>query len=714
MKRTATFLFALALFTIPLFYHSSLFFPDQAKWNFLAILLPLPFLLGPALEAMRRGTIPFPSPHLAILGLLGLAIASALWTASGGLWRHGSSTWMLGTLAAMLAAWIARHREQTGDEPWKALLTPLLGAGCIAAVIVLAQKMGLDPLDHPFDTQSSPIATFGNTNHAGEFLAPLAAAAFALAVTQRGFWGHWGMIALFLLCAALSALHVRAAWIAAGAGLFIAIWLLWRGLAPRQRTLLVAPCLATALGFAAPKFLIPEPPAQVQTARAKNTIEVRKKVYAATMRLIAENPLLGCGAGNFSAAFPPLRDPEEIEISSHRRADPAESLVEEPHNDYLLVASELGLLGAAFAAWIGWSILRLGKRASYSLGSSIAFAGLVAIGVQALFRSPLTNPSSSLLFWMFLGWIGVETKTAFVFLAGRARIAALAGILALVWLAWTGVQRIRAEFYLANGELPRAVELDPYDPKKWEIYGRERRLAQDPVGAATAYERLLALNPNHFNGRLQRGLVAIDLADLERARSEFSKAAPLDTNNPRLTRAQALLRYREGDDLAAIALLRQAIARGANPNTIRDFGREIEKAGESERALKYYQTHAELHPDDADAWMAIGQIFRNRGDEAESRQDFARAHRLYGLEHLRAKKASDAERQFRLYRKFAPSDDPAPDLFLAAAALAKGDRPAVESALREASARGARQANLLAPGLESIAADASLRSILSE
>ena len=88
-----------------------------------------------------------------------------------------------------------------------------------------------------------------------------------------------------------------------------------------------------------------------------NSQEVRLIIWQSSLEMFFENPLLGIGTGNW-----PLKAQEKGLVSNELNGDYGTKFFGDPHNDYLLVLAENGLLG--FLVFIGiwiWALFKAGK-----------------------------------------------------------------------------------------------------------------------------------------------------------------------------------------------------------------------------------------------------------------------------------------------------------------------------------------------------------------
>lgn len=80
------------------------------------------------------------------------------------------------------------------------------------------------------------------------------------------------------------------------------------------------------------------------------TVEPRLKYYELTLRLIRRSPIVGHGTGGFERAYRELANPQGLPVPA------------EPHNEYLAIASQVGLVGLAVWLWILIEQWRLARR----------------------------------------------------------------------------------------------------------------------------------------------------------------------------------------------------------------------------------------------------------------------------------------------------------------------------------------------------------------
>jgi O-antigen ligase len=415
------------------------------------------------------------------------------------------------------------------------------------------------------------------------------------------------------LAAGLFLVHVAAAPVLAGshtllAGLGLAAW---RG-GPRGRGTLLALTLAALLapfaGLAVRQMGGGGAPAiegaPAEGSRSLGGLAVRARVWTAALGLVADHPLLGAGPGQFQAAFPPHRDPREIELSRHGVCSELDTEVEHAHNDWLQGVCELGLVGGALLA-LGLALAA--RDALCALADEerapLALAAL-ALLVNAFVHAPLTgNPGAGPLALAVFGALAPLEPWSRL----RASLVALPALVAFPFApaliqhgaALTeytrSAQRIdelarggadqgdRSETAaLLVGELARAravVELAlAAAPASAPARALGARLAADGERVeerVAAWDRLLAVRPHSSEAWEQSAMACVRTGRFEEARQRLREALALSPTHPRLLKNAARLELEHGELEAGLAALGRFRQLGCDPAWSTALGNEL-------------------------------------------------------------------------------------------------------------------------------------------
>jgi O-antigen ligase len=264
--------------------------------------------------------------------------------------------------------------------------------------------------------------------------------------------------------------------------------------------------------------------AEVRAGKARS-VEMRLAVWSDTLDLILDHPF-GVGAGNFEHAF--------IPYALAGRSRPDERLVyRSPHNEYLRVLAEHGLLGAGVLATLLVLLVRELHRSPHiarwrsDSGVLIGSCGTF-LAVEALFQFPFEMAVPALLASVLLGlaWACVEPAPGLTLPVTRqrsrpGRTGNVAAVLVALAVAY-GLGRVVAADYLSvvrrdARSLERACAWDGSRVRAcldaaW-LFAR----AGNHEVARRLIDGLLERSPYFFPAIKLRGEVAIAVGDLARA-----------------------------------------------------------------------------------------------------------------------------------------------------------------------------------------------------
>jgi hypothetical protein len=201
---------------------------------------------------------------------------------------------------------------------------------------------------------AEPLATFALTNSFAGFLAPWLVVLAGIAAVGRpqtrrrvALWGIAGSALVIATCLLLT--KSRSACLATLFGLLLvgAVWrrkafrLPWRPIAVAVIGLAILTTGVVAVGGLDVEVL----------SEATKSLGYRGQYWQATLAMIADHPVLGCGPGNFQDSYKAYKLPEASEE------------IAEPHNFLLEIWATAGTPAMlAFAAAIAAFLARLGNR----------------------------------------------------------------------------------------------------------------------------------------------------------------------------------------------------------------------------------------------------------------------------------------------------------------------------------------------------------------
>jgi len=506
------------------------------------------------------------------------------------------------------------------------------------------------------DGERGYTGALGNTGSISQCALPGAAAGALLLSQGRGAWNILGGIAALLFLIFVGRVPVLA-----GALVFALVLGLaaWRGRSWKLAAAALVALVALWHPWRTPQA--PAPASSLHVAAAGDTggLAVREKILARTLRLVQANLFLGVGPGQFAARFPPYRDPEEIEISTHQRRLGSETEVEHPHDDWILPLAEGGLVaGLCWVVFLGaaaWSALR--RLAS---PEPLAAAALALLANAAAHGVLCFDALSSSLAFVSIGALLARERAPLVGWKRRfLPLAALALCAVQLPRAWSLVRHGAAlsalgSLDLASGSLERAVdralEVVPDSVTARSLRARFAPAAQrDPELARAGWQQVLALRPNRFEAWMQLGTLAARAGNREEALAHFTQAAALDPSHPGLLQNFITLFADLGRTELALSALAELQATHPQPAAwIAERGAQAWLAGHegTARALFAKSGAFEL-PESPGVCFAQARERRQRGDLILADCLESAAQRGFAREHAAAGAWADAVRSYR-------------------------------------------------------------------
>ncbi len=513
--------------------------PSLEPIRFLFLLL-LP--LAASLSYSEQVIDPTFLPRL-LVGLFALAlIAGLLWTKRESLVFPPTDFFSLGLLCYLLWQWLSLSWADTFSEallegsrgllftgtfylsyllwandrdfgPWL-LRSALLGSG-IAILIAFFQLSQLD--------WSDPLALYevrgiaGHRNLFGAFLLLMLGFQGLATIHLKGIESKIAMVLGGLGLLLILLLQVRSAWM----GLLVA--LLWGLLVlVRSRIKLSRRTVLLAMGIPIGLFLVAltwyasvgkleafQQRLDISQYIQSETAVERLRLWNKTWCTFAQQPLLGVGAGNWQTHFADCR------VYGLYSVELNDVTYQRPHNDFLWVFSELGILGGLLYLLIFLTPLLMSWQSSRQASNpwpahlrAMAWLGLVVV---SNFSFPKERPE--LLIWMaiLLSWIywqwhfsrtdATISKVPHYFVLGALLLLSLGGI-------YLNSQRVVGE---------RAMK---------QVY-RYKNEGQWPAlikAADQAYSPYYTIDPNAIPVHWYRGIGHFAQGQFQKAQADYEQA----------------------------------------------------------------------------------------------------------------------------------------------------------------------------------------------
>ncbi|HEX6883996.1 MAG TPA: O-antigen ligase family protein [Planctomycetota bacterium] len=499
------------------------------------------------------------------------------------------------------------------------------------------------------------VGVLGDTGSLSQAALPGAAIGALWLVRATGARRIAGGLALALFLG-----HVAAAPVLAGAHTLLAglLLVLWRGPAgarPRVAALALVALLAPFAGMAVRQVATGEAPAieglRESSAHSLGGLGVRALVWRSALGLIGDHALLGAGPGQFQAAFPPHRDPREIELSRHGVCSELDTEVEHAHNDWLQAFCELGLPGGLlFALALALCARAAWRRLGDERDLPFAVAAL-ALLVNSLVHAPLwANPAAAVLGAALLGTLtstapARSSRLSAVFVALPLLCAVPAtgplvrhgrGLRDYVWAAMRSSHPAPADLL---GAIQEARAAAPDAVPALLLWARGRGPDTEPWTA------VLERRPSMVEAWEQSGTLLARRGATDDARGRYLHALALSPTHPRILRNLARLELVQGDLEAGLEVVATLRASGClDPDWLAELASELVLGmGRSARGARlcFASPLEALSPEELHE-RAVGPEQREAADTAE-----CLAQLLWGRAHAASGAFDAAVRSYR-------------------------------------------------------------------
>lgn len=122
---------------------------------------------------------------------------------------------------------------------------------------------------------------------------------------------------------------------------------------------------------------------------ASTSTAFRLEFYRNTLKLISKNPLLGTGTGSFPAVYADLV------------AGTGQTASRNPHNEFMLITVQTGLIGLAAFLWLLWQQWRLAPQLPTPMERGLAQGLVVMMVIICMLNSALLDHTEGLLYaWL--------------------------------------------------------------------------------------------------------------------------------------------------------------------------------------------------------------------------------------------------------------------------------------------------------------------------
>lgn len=567
--------------------------------------------------SMLRGSpLRLPQSWLArVLAAYGLVtLSSAAWAPNptGAL---GEATYV----AVLLTLGLVSSVVLSDIACWRHPLRGLIAVTFAVSLLGILEYWALSPI--PFQSTGPPSATFGFRNFAAMFLVAATPLTLLHAMRSRvelesiaGFVA-FGLATLFLIYT-----RTRGAWLGvtlgfAFAGVFTycsssASGALQNALRSRTKriALAVVIVLIVCLAPLGERFVdrglqrFDEKKADIFTTVSSIFSEEgdrgRRAMWGNSARLIRDNLFAGVGLGGWQYIYPKYDGGDLLRSDSSPKR---------PHNDYIWVTAETGLLGGGLYVAAHVLILvglwRLRDRKGWSLSTPFFAAAIVGVAVHAFFSFPKEQPQAMMFVFAIAGSLAAQGRALPV-----SRVTATIGLTVLLILngAATHVTLRQIQFdrhFLASliakdsgdwqaveAESRRALFFGTFRPHALVVLGRSLERTKQYREAERAYFEALEYAPFSWQAHNGLGIVYKRTNRNEEALAQYEAALAIYPSETGVRNNLGTLYRATGNIRRAESLYREVLRAnrndaGANNN----LGNILKSRGDIDSAEVYYR-----------------------------------------------------------------------------------------------------------------------------
>jgi tetratricopeptide (TPR) repeat protein len=171
----------------------------------------------------------------------------------------------------------------------------------------------------------------------------------------------------------------------------------------------------------------------------------------------------------------------------------------------------------------------------------------------------------------------------------------------------------------------KIVSQEPKDLESWLMLGRLHKVAQDSPASEKAYRKVLEIDPENEDANVGLAMVYADLGDNKTASELLEKASGRSPSLRTLTTLASNYEQMRDFQMAASTLKRALALSPGNPDLRRAYAQNLLFSDQYDEALAVYEELAADEPKDAQSWLRISQIYRQKRDFDRARQASAKA-----------------------------------------------------------------------------------------
>lgn len=179
-----------------------------------------------------------------------------------------------------------------------------------------------------------------------------------------------------------------------------------------------------------------------------DSLQERVLIWRNTVQIIQDNPLLGVGAGNWQIHFP------QYSLSGIWRCDELNVTFQRPHNDFLWICSELGVVGLLLQLFIwvaalynGWKYLRLLTSRNDQMWLALFISFYIGGAVILMVDFPIERAEHSIFMAIGAAYLFTRSDNSWSWNLPYPKLLKIGAVLILCFSTYVAFKRISGEFF---------------------------------------------------------------------------------------------------------------------------------------------------------------------------------------------------------------------------------------------------------------------------
>lgn len=304
------------------------------------------------------------------------------------------------------------------------------------------------------------------------------------------------------------------------------------------------------------------------------TLAERFTIWTKSIELFNQHPILGVGSGNWKIAFP------EVGFEGLQRAEQATTFFARPHNDWIQILCETGIIGGfiwisiwATTLWKNLTLLGKSQSKKEIIQRSLILSGSIGFAVFAMISYPLERIEFIILLAIYFAFLHQQTVTKNGSSASKAHPTLIRSIIIFLGIfSVYGLYRMQQEYSIntKKGAIIKGKQTFTSGNYQSYIYsitptgtpikyyeGLSYLQRQDYNRAISAFQESLDVAPYDLPTHLNIGVSHFRNGDTNKALHHYKEALRISPKHQDVLFNTAALYYKLRDKQKTLEFLNQ-------------------------------------------------------------------------------------------------------------------------------------------------------------